>query len=85
MTQQRLSTNDYYSTSDLALATVISLSYPLEVIGKTQNPHKALFVFNRSKNLNELVDKYWKKELLVEPRTYFDQLKALKNRLYSNE
>ncbi len=72
-----------FTTSDLALVTAISLSYPIETIEK-QNPRKAQFIFIRNKQLDELVDKYWKKELLVEPRQYFDQLKAIKTQLYSN-
>lgn len=78
------SRKNLFVSSDLALAATISIYFPIVVIDK-QDPRKAQFVFDRSKNLSELVDKYWKKELLVEPRTYFDQLKALKNRLYSSE
>lgn len=73
-----------FVSSDLALATVVSLFFPIVVIDK-QDPRKAIFIFTRSKNLSELVDKYWKKELLIEPRQYFDQLKSLKARLYANE
>ena len=80
-------TNDkqnLFVSSDLALTTVVSLYFPIVVIDK-QDPRKAQFIFNRSENLSELVDKYWKKELLIEPRQYFDQLKALKARLYGSE
>lgn len=83
--QDRLKLKNSFSTFDLALATAISVWFPLQEVDKSQNPHRALFVFNRSSELNELVDKYWKKELLVEPRQYFEQLKALKGRLYSHE
>lgn len=73
-----------FISSDLALAAVVSIYFPIVIIDK-ENPRKAQFVFNRSKNLSDLVDKYWKKELQIEPRQYFDQLKALKARLYGNE
>ncbi len=76
---------NYFQTFDLALATVISLSFPLLDLDKTQNPHRALFIFQRNKKLDETVDKYWKRELLVEPRQYFEQLKTLKGRLYAHE
>lgn len=72
-----------FISSDLALVTAISLFYPFEKIDK-QNPRKAQFIFIRNNQLDELVEKYWKKELLVEPRQYFDQLKAIKTQLYSN-
>lgn len=81
MTQENLKVNDYYSTPDLALATVISLSYPVEAIDR-QNPHKALFLFKREPGLDQLVEAYWRKELKVEPQDYFSQLKNLKARLY---
>ena len=77
-------TQNVFVSSDLALAAVVSIYFTIVIIDK-ENPRKAQFVFNRSKNLSDLVDKYWKKELLVEPRQYFDQLKALKARLYGNE
>jgi hypothetical protein len=73
-----------FSTHDLALAATISIWFPLQLLVKT-NPHRAMFIFNRSKELDELVEKYWKKELRIEPRQYFDQLKSVKARLYSDE
>ena len=76
------SLNDFFQTSDLALATVISLSYPLEVIDKT-NPQKAEFLFKRDNQLDQLIESYWRKELKIEPQTFFNQLKFIKSRLYS--
>lgn len=75
---------EIFVSSDLALVAVISLYFPIAIINK-DNPKKAVFVFNRSQNLNKLADKYWNKKLLVEPRAYFDQLKAIKARLYAND
>lgn len=81
ITQESLKLNDYYSTADLALASALSLFYPVEAIDR-QNPHKALFIFKRDENLNQLIEAYWKGELKVNPSTYFNQLKVLKTRLY---
>lgn len=81
MTIKRQSTNDSYSSSDLALVTTLSLFYPIEAIDR-QNPHKAVFVFKRDAELDRLIEAYWRKELKVEPQTYFQQLKVLKARLY---
>ncbi|MEM4326307.1 MAG: DUF5659 domain-containing protein [Candidatus Pacearchaeota archaeon] len=74
--------NKYYSTSDLALATVISLWYSLDAIDK-QNPRKATFIFKRDEKLDKLLEAYWRRELKIEPQAYFNQLKAIKARLYS--
>ena len=75
------SLNDYYSTPDLALATAVSLWYPIESIDRT-HPSKALFQFKRDENLNQLVETFWKQELRIEPQAYFNQLKVIKSRLY---
>jgi len=45
---------------------------------------KALFCFENSQILQSLNDKYWQKELKVEPQLLFDSLKYLKNRLYND-
>lgn len=74
----------FYETSDLSLASALSIYLPIAAINK-QNPQKAQFVFERNSKLNSLLDKYWNKELLIEPRAYFDQLKAIKARLYAND
>ena len=78
-----LKQNDFYNTSDLALATMISLYYLLEAINR-QNPNKAEFVFKRDESLDKLIESYWRGELTVEPQTYFNQLKIIKARLYGD-
>lgn len=80
----RLRVDDYFSTSDLALAGAIALYFPLEAIDKTQNQYKAQFLFKRDRSLDKLVEAYWRGELKVEPQTYFNQLKNIKARLYSD-
>ena len=81
---EKLKLTDFYQTSDLALATAISLWYPIDAIDKT-DPRKATFLFKRDEKIDELLEAYWKRELKVEPQTYFNQLKAIKARLYSEK
>lgn len=76
--------NSYWHSSDLALVTTISLYCPIIEVNKT-NPRKAQFIFERNSKLDSLLERYWNKELLVEPRIFFDQLKAIKARLYAND
>lgn len=76
-------TNEYYSTYDLALVTTISLYHPIDSIDK-DNPRKSIFVFKRSKKLDELIEAYYGRELKIEPQEYFNQLKTIKSRLYSD-
>lgn len=73
-----------YHTSDLALATTISLFYPIERIDKT-NPKKAQFFFKRNERLDQLIEAYWRRELKIEPQAYFNQLRIIKARLYEYE
>lgn len=76
--------DNLYQTSDLALATVISFYYPIESVDRA-NPRKAQFLFYRDEKLDELVDKYWRGELQVEPQQFFNQLRIVKARLYGEE
>jgi hypothetical protein len=70
-----------YQTTDLAMATALSLYEPIEKIEKI-SPHKAQFIFHHTKELESLINKYWEKKLKVEPASYFNQLKINKGRIY---
>jgi len=73
---------DLYQSNDLNLVCVLSLTFPIEAIDRT-NPHKATFLFKRSEQLEKLLESYWRRELKVEPQSLFAQLKIIKTRLYS--
>lgn len=81
MSQPKPST---YLTSDLALATTISLNYPIEDIDRS-NPRKTVFVFRRSPELETLVDSYFTNQLKVSPQSFFNQLRDVKARLYAEK
>ena len=72
---------DFYRTSDLACAAAISLFVQLDSIDKTDR-RRAFFIFERNDELDGLLESFRKGALQVEPRAYFDQIKALKTRLY---
>ncbi len=80
----QLLNDDYYSTSDLSLATTISLFYPIEDIDRS-NPRKALFIFKKTPELEKLIDQYFRNEIKISPQVYFNQLRVVKARLYANE
>ena len=73
--------SDSFQTADLALATAISLWYPLVSINR-ENPRKAQFMFERNEDLDGLIEQYWRGELKVDPQAYFNQLRVIKARLY---
>ena len=75
--------NDYFSTSDLSLTTTLSLYYPVDSLDRSNLP-KIQFLFRRDSNLDRFVESYWKGEIQVNPITFFNQLKAIKTRIYEH-
>lgn len=84
MTKKFQNINDeHFATSDLALAAaLVSKDFQLEFLDKT-NPHKVEFLFGRTDEIEKTASLFWNDQLLVNPRTYFDNIKLLKNRLYA--
>lgn len=74
--------NDCFETSDIALASAIYCKGGrVEAIDKT-SPTRAVFLFERTSDLDALVQGFWSHSLSVEPLAYFNSLKELKTRLY---
>lgn len=73
----------YFSTPDIGLASVLlSLDFKLDALDRT-NPLKVLFIFQREQGIDEAVQGFWQKTLLLEPQILLLNLKVLKNRLNS--
>ena len=71
---------NYLYTFDLgAAAALVSAGFQLALLDKT-NSRKVQFAFLRQARV---VDDYWADRLEVKARSFFDNLKMLKNRLYS--
>lgn len=74
-----------FSTFDLGLATtLITLDYKLLELDKT-NPKKVRFIFKEEKNIEQTMLKYWNNKITLPALSLFNNLKTLKNRLYSNQ
>jgi hypothetical protein len=72
----------FFKNSDLALATAISvLGVAIEAMQQTDS-ERMNFIFTKSDKLTDIVNRFWRGELLVEPQSYFNQLKVLKTRIY---
>ena len=72
----------FFKTSDLALATAISvLGVAIEAMQQTDS-ERMNFIFAKSEKVQDIVNRFWRGELLVEPQSYFNQLKVLKTRIY---
>lgn len=75
---------EYFKSNELALASaLIVLGYPLFAIDK-QKP-KSVFLFERNEGLDELVKDFWTGNLRIEPKLYFNAIKEIKSRLYSED
>jgi hypothetical protein len=75
------SSDSFYQSADLSLCSTLSLFIPIDSIYKVGT--KGFFLFKRDDYLDKLLESYWRQELRVEPQAYFNQLKILKSRLYS--
>jgi len=74
--------NSYYSTSDLALASTLVVSwYPLNHIQKENS--KGIFYFEASCKLSDFIERYFLHKIQVEPILYATTMKALKTHLYN--
>lgn len=73
-----------YSTPDLNLATVISLSYPLDSIERLSD-RKMAFVFKREEGLDQLIEAFWRRETRVEPNQFSEHRKMLIARMGNEE
>ena len=75
-------TNFFFRTSDLALATAISvLGIAVEAMQQSDS-ERMFFIFTKSDKLTDIVNQFWRGELRVDPLAYFNQLKVLKTRIY---
>jgi len=83
---QNLSLNineDCFSTCDLGCsAALISAGYEIASLEKA-DPRKVQFIFYRQVDIEKAVNNYWVNTLQVKARSYFDNIKMLKNRIYS--
>lgn len=72
-----------FCTYDLGCASAL-LSKGVELVALDKsNPKKAQFIFRKQNGIDFIVDNYWTDKLDVKARSFFDNIKALKNRIYS--
>jgi hypothetical protein len=72
-----------WTTYDLGVSAALTCAgFELLQVEKS-NPRKALFVFRRTDGIDDAADQYFADRLELKARAFFDAIKALKNRLYS--
>lgn len=74
-----------FKTFDLGLASaLITDSFRLLRLEKN-NPKKILFCFYSEQNIEQAVENYFSGDFQVDAQTYWNNIKSLKNRLYSSD
>lgn len=82
MTKKLSSEQSQYYTHDLGCAAaLVSAGFALITLDK-ENPRKVGFIFRADKKLDKAVEDYFSDKLIVNARTFFDNLRMLKNRIY---
>jgi hypothetical protein len=82
LTGKLLSEQSQYYTHDLGCAAaLVSAGFALVALDK-ENPRKVGFIFRAKAGINGAVDGYFSDKLKVNARTFFDNLRMLKNRIY---
>lgn len=75
---------NHFQTFDLGCsAALVSAGFELVSLDK-ENPRKVLFVFEEKVGIEEAINDYFSGRLMVDARTLFDNIKMLKNRIYSS-
>lgn len=73
-----------FQTESFPLATLLLCEgYPIVSIDKT-NPRRAIFIFETTDSLMELIDDYRKGLVRVNPKTYYYTQKEIKELLYES-
>lgn len=72
-----------FTTYDLGVsAALLCADFELLALDRA-NPRKVLFIFRRAPGIDDTANAYFADRLELNARAFFDQLKALKSRLYS--
>lgn len=83
LNEQKLSASKIYSTFDIFLAScLLYLNFKLLEL-RRDNPKKVLFCFLHEDRIEQAVDDYFNCNLQVDCLTFTNQLKNLKNRIYT--
>lgn len=69
-------------TSDIGhAAALLCVGYELKGLDK-ENPNKIKFILFRKEGLDEAINSYWNDALIVSARSFFENLRMLKTRLF---
>lgn len=67
--------------SDLTLATTLILHGFIIERMNLENPSRATFEFKKTKDIQDIIEKFWRGDITVEPRKFNYTLRELKARI----
>jgi signal transduction protein with GAF and PtsI domain len=74
---------EFWTTHDLGCASaLVSLGYKLITLEKS-NIKKVQFIFLRTDEIENTVAAYWANQLKINPQSFFNSIKMIKNQIYS--
>lgn len=82
MTKIAHNAKELFRTADLALTAALCVAGFVVKEVERVDPKRSIFIFEKDEKLSEEVERYWRKEMMVEPQDFFYQLKLLKARIY---
>lgn len=86
MSMRILKENEQFWASDTPLAaSLCSLGFVVVATDRSGSGGRVTFLFLNSRDLERAVERYWKRELLIEPQLYSQHLKFLKGRIYGEK
>lgn len=65
-------------------AALVTANFVLLTLDRA-NPRKVRFIFRREAGIEKVANDFWSDNLTQSSRSYWDNIKNLKNRLYSDE
>ena len=78
----KINQENKYRTQDLALSAYLNLNFPILSLEKLDQ-FKFQFVFEDSISLQKEIDSFYNNTAKVNPKDYFNSIKNLKSRFYS--
>ena len=78
----KINQENKYRTQDLALSAYLNLNFPILSLEKLDQ-FKFQFVFEDSTSLQKEIDSFYNNTGKVNPKDYFNSIKNLKSRFYS--
>ncbi len=79
------SKDETYSTYDLGCAAALmTKGFTLTALDRN-NPRKVKFIFRREVGIEKVADDFWSDNLVLKTQSFWNNIKNLKNRIYSEE